>query len=92
MGLKPTRSKEENKLNGGPSSQHLERTIERNKILKVIRKYLMKKYIKLFFEIAENKEVVANTCRSIVDIIKDYGYVNLESYMPQNMDATSAVL
>ncbi|KAK8655451.1 hypothetical protein V6N13_108026 [Hibiscus sabdariffa] len=59
---------------------------------RVIRKYLAKKYIQFFFEIAENKEVVANTCRSIADIIKDYGYVNLESYMPQHVDATLTVL
>nr|GFC11095.1 importin-4 isoform X2 [Tanacetum cinerariifolium] len=31
----------------------------------------------------DDKEVVAQACMSVADIIKDFGYVAVEPYMPQ---------
>ncbi|XVF02933.1 hypothetical protein REPUB_Repub04eG0217300 [Reevesia pubescens] len=48
---------------------------------------VMNIYIKTMTE-DDDKEVVAQACMSIADIIKDYGYMALEPYMSQLVDAT----
>ncbi|XP_044490164.1 importin-4 [Mangifera indica] len=40
----------------------------------------------------DDKEVVAQACMSIVEIIKDYGYIAVESYMSSLVDATLRLL
>ncbi|EEF47973.1 importin beta-4, putative [Ricinus communis] len=40
----------------------------------------------------EDKEVVAQACMSIADIIKDYGYVAIEPYISRLVDATLVLL
>ncbi|KAI9169349.1 hypothetical protein LWI28_011035 [Acer negundo] len=40
----------------------------------------------------DDKEVVAQACMSIVDIIKDYGYMAIEPYMSRLVDATLLLL
>ncbi|OMO60738.1 Armadillo-like helical [Corchorus capsularis] len=52
---------------------------------------VMNIYIKTMTE-DDDKEVVAQACTSIADIIKDYGYMALESYMSQLVDATLTLL
>ncbi|OMP14273.1 putative importin subunit beta-4-like protein [Corchorus olitorius] len=44
---------------------------------------VMNIYIKTMTE-DDDKEVVAQACTSIADIIKDYGYMALEPYMSQS--------
>eukprot|EP00257_Ricinus_communis_P014233 XP_015571855.1 importin-4 [Ricinus communis] len=48
-------------------------------------------YIKTMTE-DEDKEVVAQACMSIADIIKDYGYVAIEPYISRLVDATLVLL
>ncbi|XP_022776503.1 importin-4 isoform X2 [Durio zibethinus] len=48
-------------------------------------------YIKTMTE-DDDKEVVAQACMSIADIIKDYGYMALEPYLSQLVDATLTLL
>ncbi|TYJ99765.1 importin-4 isoform X1 [Cucumis melo var. makuwa] len=52
---------------------------------------VMNIYIKTMVE-DEDKEVVAQACTSMADIIKDYGYVAVEPYMPRLVDATLVLL
>ncbi|PPS15544.1 hypothetical protein GOBAR_AA05030 [Gossypium barbadense] len=52
---------------------------------------VMNIYIKTMTE-DDDKEVVANACMSIADIIKDYGYMALEPYMSRLVDATLTLL
>ncbi|XVE85510.1 hypothetical protein DITRI_Ditri17bG0096400 [Diplodiscus trichospermus] len=52
---------------------------------------VMNIYIKTMNE-DDDKEVVAQACTSIDDIIKDYGYMSLEPYMSQLVDATLTLL
>ncbi|KAK6252202.1 hypothetical protein QUC31_013922 [Theobroma cacao] len=52
---------------------------------------VMNIYIKTMTE-DDDKEVVAHACMSIADIIKDYGYMALEPYMSQLVDATLTLL
>lgn len=52
---------------------------------------VMNVYIKTMTE-DDDKEVVAQACTSIADIIKDYGYGTVEPYMHQLVDATMALL
>ncbi|XP_028753292.1 importin-4 isoform X2 [Neltuma alba] len=52
---------------------------------------VMKIYIKAMVE-DDDKEVVAQACTSIADIIRDYGYSALEPYLPQLVEATSLLL
>ncbi|XP_024026143.1 importin-4 isoform X2 [Morus notabilis] len=52
---------------------------------------VMNVYIKTMTE-DDDKEVVAQACTSIADIIKDYGYGTVEPYMPQLVDATVSLL
>ncbi|XP_068648422.1 uncharacterized protein [Aristolochia californica] len=40
----------------------------------------------------DDKEVVAQACTDAADIIKDCGYMDIESYMPRLVDATLALL
>ncbi|KAB1207042.1 putative importin subunit beta-4 [Morella rubra] len=40
----------------------------------------------------DDKEVVAQACLGIADIIKEYSYVTVEPYMPQLVDATLVLL
>ncbi|KAK9012419.1 hypothetical protein V6N11_040474 [Hibiscus sabdariffa] len=48
--------------------------------------------LKISREMLQQNKILKVILRSIVDIIKDYGYVALESYMPQLVDATLLVL
>ncbi|XP_057430395.1 uncharacterized protein LOC130723389 [Lotus japonicus] len=48
-------------------------------------------YIKTMVE-DDDKEVVAQACTSVADIIGDYGYAALEPYLSQLVDATSLLL
>ncbi|KAL2904211.1 putative importin subunit beta-4 [Bienertia sinuspersici] len=48
-------------------------------------------YIKTMTE-DDDKEVVAQACMAIADVIKDTGYSAIEAYMPQVVDATLALL
>lgn len=52
---------------------------------------VMKIYIKTMTE-DDDKEVVAQACMGIADIIKDFGYTSVELYMPQLVDATLVLL
>ncbi|KAG4148850.1 hypothetical protein ERO13_D05G309200v2 [Gossypium hirsutum] len=52
---------------------------------------VMNIYIKTMTE-DDDREVVANACMSIADIIKDYGYMALEPYMSRLVDATLTLL
>ncbi|KAF3435189.1 hypothetical protein FNV43_RR22276 [Rhamnella rubrinervis] len=52
---------------------------------------VMNIYIKIMTE-DDDKEVVAQACMSIADVIKDYGYMAVEPYMPQLVDATLVLL
>ncbi|XVE91917.1 hypothetical protein REPUB_Repub01dG0052500 [Reevesia pubescens] len=52
---------------------------------------MMNIYIKTMTE-DDDKEVVAQACMSIADIVKDYGYIALEPYMSQLVDATLTLL
>ncbi|KAG5025872.1 hypothetical protein JHK86_021786 [Glycine max] len=40
----------------------------------------------------DDKEVVAQACTSVADIIRDFGYATLEPYLSQLVDATSLLL
>nr|GEX14599.1 importin-4 [Tanacetum cinerariifolium] len=40
----------------------------------------------------DDKEVVAQACMSVADIIKDFGYVAVEPYMPQIVESTLVLL
>ncbi|KAI9071084.1 hypothetical protein K1719_046949 [Acacia pycnantha] len=52
---------------------------------------VMNIYIKAMIE-DDDKEVVAQACTSIADIIRDYGYSTLEPYLSQLVEATSLLL
>ncbi|KAL6964378.1 hypothetical protein U1Q18_035433 [Sarracenia purpurea var. burkii] len=52
---------------------------------------VMKIYIKTMKE-DDDEEVVAQACMSIADIIKDIGYIGVEPYMPQLVEATLVLL
>ncbi|KAG5016093.1 hypothetical protein JHK82_021768 [Glycine max] len=52
---------------------------------------VMNIYIKTMVE-DDDKEVVAQACTSVADIIRDYGYATLEPYLSQLVDATSLLL
>nr|XP_023904129.1 importin-4 [Quercus suber] len=52
---------------------------------------VMNIYIKTMTE-DDDKEVVAQACMSIADIIKEYGYVAIEQYVPRLVDATLVLL
>ncbi|XP_022984939.1 importin-4-like [Cucurbita maxima] len=52
---------------------------------------VMNIYIKTMVE-DDDKEAVAQACTSMADIIKDYGYVVVEPYMPRLIDATLVLL
>ncbi|KAK3222483.1 hypothetical protein Dsin_009508 [Dipteronia sinensis] len=52
---------------------------------------VMNIFIKTMIE-DDDKEVVAQACMSIVDIIKDYGYMAIEPYMSRLVDATLLLL
>ncbi|XP_062176605.1 uncharacterized protein LOC133881643 [Alnus glutinosa] len=52
---------------------------------------VMNIYIKTMTE-DDDKEVVAHACMSIADIIKEYGYMAIEPYMPRLVDATLLLL
>ncbi|KAL5761370.1 hypothetical protein ACOSP7_017634 [Xanthoceras sorbifolium] len=52
---------------------------------------VMNIFIKIMTE-DDDKEVVAQACMSIVDIIKDYGYMAIEPYMSRLVDATLLLL
>ncbi|CAN1240622.1 IPO4 [Linum grandiflorum] len=56
------------------------------KALEILDK-VMNIYIKAMTD-DDDKEVVAQACLSIADIIKDYGYMAVEPYMLQLVDAT----
>lgn len=59
--------------------------------LKEILDTVMKIYLKTMVE-DDDKEVVAQACMSVADIIKDYGYVAVEAYVPQLVEATLMLL
>ncbi|KAI3702096.1 hypothetical protein L6452_27769 [Arctium lappa] len=48
-------------------------------------------YIKTMNE-DDDKEVVAQACMSVADIIKDFGYVAVEPYMPRLVESTLVLL
>lgn len=52
---------------------------------------IMNIYIKAMIE-DDDKEVVAQACMSIVDIIKDFGFAAIEPYLSQLVDATIVLL
>ncbi|XP_048317794.2 uncharacterized protein LOC107427857 [Ziziphus jujuba] len=52
---------------------------------------VMNIYIKTMTE-DDDKEVVAQSCMSIADIIKEFGYVTVEPYVPRLVDATLVLL
>ncbi|KAG4399188.1 hypothetical protein AAZX31_08G185000 [Glycine max] len=52
---------------------------------------VMNIYIKTMVE-DDDKEVVAQACTSVADIIRDFGYATLEPYLSQLVDATSLLL
>ncbi|KAK6915147.1 hypothetical protein RJ641_020264 [Dillenia turbinata] len=52
---------------------------------------VMKIYIKTMTE-DDDKEVVAQACMSVADIIKDFGYMAVQSYIPQIVEATLVLL
>ncbi|KAF5747486.1 importin-4 [Tripterygium wilfordii] len=59
--------------------------------MKEILDAVMKIYIKSMTE-DDDKEVVSQVCTSVTDIIKDYGYPAIESYMSPLVDATLVLL
>ncbi|XAR49390.1 hypothetical protein NMG60_11032575 [Bertholletia excelsa] len=52
---------------------------------------VMNIYIKTMIE-DDDKEVVAQACMSIADIVKDIGYIAVEPYMPRLVEATLVLL
>ncbi|KAI3805139.1 hypothetical protein L1987_27228 [Smallanthus sonchifolius] len=52
---------------------------------------VMNIYIKTMNE-DDDKEVVAQACMSVADIIKDFGYVAVEPYMPRLVESTLVLL
>ncbi|GKV42960.1 hypothetical protein SLEP1_g50308 [Rubroshorea leprosula] len=52
---------------------------------------IMKIHIKTMTD-DDDKEVVAQACMNIVDIIKDYGFIAVEPYLSQLVDATLTLL
>ncbi|KAB2620412.1 importin-4-like [Pyrus ussuriensis x Pyrus communis] len=52
---------------------------------------VMNTYIKTMTE-DDDKEVVAQACMSLADIIKDYGYMVVEPYVPRVVNATLVLL
>ncbi|KAJ8759642.1 hypothetical protein K2173_009289 [Erythroxylum novogranatense] len=52
---------------------------------------VMKIYVKTMTDDVD-KEVVANACMSVADIIRDYGYMAIEPYMSPLVDATLVLL
>ncbi|KAF5813829.1 putative importin-beta domain, importin beta family [Helianthus annuus] len=52
---------------------------------------VMNIYIKTMNE-DDDKEVVAQACMSVADIIKDFGYVAIEPYMPRLVESTLVLL
>ncbi|CAI8591539.1 unnamed protein product [Vicia faba] len=52
---------------------------------------VMNTFIKTMVE-DDDKEVVAQACINVGDIIRDYGYATLEPYLPQLVHATSLLL
>ncbi|XP_058771826.1 uncharacterized protein LOC131645180 isoform X2 [Vicia villosa] len=52
---------------------------------------VMNTFIKTMVE-DEYKEVVAQACTNVTDIIRDYGYATLEPYLPKLVHATSLLL
>ncbi|KAL1289715.1 hypothetical protein HN51_058110 [Arachis hypogaea] len=52
---------------------------------------VMNIYIKTMVE-DDDKEVVAQACTSVADIIRDFGFAALEPYLPQLVEATSLLL
>uniref|UniRef100_A0A2C9W5Q1 Importin N-terminal domain-containing protein n=1 Tax=Manihot esculenta TaxID=3983 RepID=A0A2C9W5Q1_MANES len=52
---------------------------------------VMRIYIKTMTD-DDDKEVVAQACMSVADIFKDYGFVAVEPYMSQLIDATLVLL
>ncbi|KAM7270140.1 hypothetical protein ACFE04_029354 [Oxalis oulophora] len=66
---------------------HSEGQAKANDVLATV----MNIYIKTMAE-DDDKEVVAQACTSLVDIIKDFGYLAIEPYMSQLVDATLLLL
>lgn len=52
---------------------------------------VMNIYVKTMSE-DDDKEVVAQACMSMADIIKDFGYIAVEPYMPRLVEATLGLL
>ncbi|XP_010451154.1 PREDICTED: importin-4-like [Camelina sativa] len=52
---------------------------------------VMNNYIKTMTE-DDDKEVVAQACMSVADIMKDYGYVAIQNYLSSLVDATLLLL
>ncbi|XP_030960135.1 uncharacterized protein LOC115981862 isoform X4 [Quercus lobata] len=59
--------------------------------IKEVLDTVMNIYMKTMTE-DDDKEVVAQACMSIADIIKEYGYVAIEQYVPRLVDATLVLL
>ncbi|KAL3538547.1 hypothetical protein ACH5RR_001913 [Cinchona calisaya] len=59
--------------------------------MKDILERVMNIYTKTMVE-DDDKEVVAQACMSVADIIKDFGYLAMEPYMPQLVEATLTLL
>ncbi|KAI3445636.1 hypothetical protein Pfo_002301 [Paulownia fortunei] len=66
---------------------HNERIAKTKEVLDTV----MNIYIKTMSE-DDDKEVVAQACMSIADIIKDLGYMAVEPYMPRLVEATLVLL
>ncbi|CAA7039696.1 unnamed protein product, partial [Microthlaspi erraticum] len=66
---------------------HNDGTGKANEILDTV----MNTYIKTMAE-DDDKEVVAQACMSIADIMKDYGYVAIQNYLSPLVDATLLLL
>ncbi|CAN7081828.1 unnamed protein product [Brassica oleracea var. botrytis] len=66
---------------------HNDGTGKANEILDTV----MNIYIKTMAE-DDDKEVVAQACLSIADIMKDYGYIAIQNYLPPLVDATLLLL
>ncbi|XP_010528662.1 PREDICTED: importin-4 [Tarenaya hassleriana] len=58
---------------------------------KEILDIVMKIYIKTMAD-DDDKEVVAQACMGIADIMKDYGYISIEPYLSPLVDATLVLL
>ncbi|EPS73729.1 hypothetical protein M569_01025, partial [Genlisea aurea] len=52
---------------------------------------VMKIYLKTMSE-DEDKEIVAQACMSVAEIMVDFGYIAVEPYMPSLVEATSVLL